>query len=121
MMHKVPCIKYLTYCYDEVPDRKISADGIGRDWSYLHPHSAAKQQWKLVLGPLSIWNTSPGTGTTHTFGGSSHLSHLNLQNPSHTRNQENAQEICPQTNLIQTTLTETVSCHSELDQVESCC
>lgn len=32
---------------------------------------------------------------------------------------ENAQEICPQTNLIQTILTEMVSCNTELDQVES--
>lgn len=44
MMHQVPWIKYLTYCCNEVPDRKITADGIGRNWSHWHPHSAAKEQ-----------------------------------------------------------------------------
>lgn len=44
MMRQVPWIKYLTYCCDEVPDRKITADGIGRNWLHWYPPSAAKEQ-----------------------------------------------------------------------------
>lgn len=56
---------------------------------------------KTCAGTVFSLEYQPRDWYHSTFGGSSHVSYLNLENPSHTCSQENAQEICSQTNLIE--------------------